>query len=496
MSPVTAATPTPGGEAIDGPVDVLVIGAGWAGLSAAVRARQQGLRVAVLEAAPQAGGRARTLRLSLAGRLCEVDNGQHLLVGAYRECLALIDELSDALSAPPVDGPAGPARAPPGEGPGPLLRPYTRHAMRLESPDGLLIRPWRAPPPLDLGGGLLSARGLSWRERWALVRAIGGLRLRRWRLPAGLTVARWLRSAGQSGTLIARFWDPLCVATLNTPLEQADAQTFAAVLRDTLGADARACEFILPIRSLDQLVPGPALAWLARHQVSVHLRTPARRLTRTAEGLWQVGALRAPHVVLALPAHNAHRLLEDSGLQTAARALAGFEYEPIVTVYVVWPEGAVSLPPWQMLTEEAALHAHGQWLFDRGVQDGLHVGAVVISARGRQWLAGGAADTGLLAAVTAQLSRQLRLPPPVDARAIVDKRATFRSTLTRPRLEVDTLGSLESGLWLAGDHVWPDYPATLEAAVRSGRQVAARIAAISVPRRSPGPARPAPPPGP
>jgi uncharacterized protein with NAD-binding domain and iron-sulfur cluster len=57
-------------------------------------------------------------------------------------------------------------------------------------------------------------------------------------------------------------------------------------------------------------------------------------------------------------------------------------------------------------------------------------------------------------------------------RTVTEKRATFRCTPDRPRIECDAFAADLPGLWLAGDYAWPDYPATLEGAVRSGRLAA------------------------
>ena len=74
-------------------VDVAVVGAGWAGLAAAVELVDAGAVVSLLDAAPRAGGRARAQALQVGGRTVELDNGQHLLVGAYRETLRLVDKV-------------------------------------------------------------------------------------------------------------------------------------------------------------------------------------------------------------------------------------------------------------------------------------------------------------------------------------------------------------------------------------------------------------------
>ena len=184
---------------------VIVVGGGWSGLAAALGVARSGLPVTLLEAAPQAGGRARGIALALAGKPLALDNGQHLMVGAYRECLALAADAGMADDA------------------------LARHPMRLQSVDGLALRSVPLPAPLHLAIALLGARGLSWAERWALLRLLGGLRLRGWPAPAGLTVDRWLRDADQPPALIARFWDPLCIATLNTAPEAACAATFVRV---------------------------------------------------------------------------------------------------------------------------------------------------------------------------------------------------------------------------------------------------------------------------
>ncbi|MFT4103200.1 MAG: FAD-dependent oxidoreductase, partial [Burkholderiaceae bacterium] len=245
--------------------DVVIVGAGWAGLSAAVHLAEKGLRPMLLDAAPQPGGRARGLTLELAGLRCPLDNGQHLIIGAYTETLSLIERVAA------------------GE---PAIR---RAAMRVDAVDGMRIRPAAWPPPFDLLGGLLRAQGLSRRERWALLRALAGLRWRGWRVRAGQTVAGWLAESGQPASLVDRFWLPLCIATMNTAPEAACAQTFANVLRDSLGASARACEFVLPTRSLDEVLPQPACDWLLARGVPLVLRHAVRAVRRDpAGGSWLV----------------------------------------------------------------------------------------------------------------------------------------------------------------------------------------------------------------
>ena len=157
--------------------------------------------------------------------------------------------------------------------------------------------------------------------------------------------------------------------------------------------------------------------------------------------------------------------------------LSDFEYDAIATVYLAWDASlSTRLPETVMLEEVPERGEFGQWLFGRDTQQGLALAAVVVSARGR--LAEDA--SALTAGIARQVSRQLNLPDPIAARAVTEKRATFRCTPQRPRVGPRTVDGDPlpwADLWLAGDHVWPDYPATLEGAVRSGLTAARELLA-------------------
>lgn len=457
-----ATTGLPAGR--PGCADVVVIGAGWAGLAAAVELCRQGLKPTLLDAAPHPGGRARAVTLTIDGEALQVDNGQHLLVGAYHEVLWLVDLVHQES--------------------GQALR---RMPMRLESVGGLSLVPSGLPAPWHLATALLRARGIAWPDRVALLRLMASLRAARWAVPEGETVAGLLGRLRQPASLSASLWEPLCVATLNTPLERACARTFAAVLRDTLGGRRADCDFLLPRSTLSGVLPDPATAWLASHGASLRWRCAARGLAWLGDR-WQVdtaaGPIEGTDLLLAVPPVNAARLLTGVADANQLAELDGFEYEPIATVYLWWrAHRSPALPDWILLDEQPQRRWHGQWLFDRGLLGGWRCAAVVVSARGRQWLAAlhdrqeGDARASPGASIAEQVASQLGLPAPDETRLIVDKRATFRCVPQRPRWRPDQLRSRAAGPWLAGDWLWPDYPATLESAVRSGLAAARGIAA-------------------
>lgn len=476
-----AARPGPGLNAAPVPaipvpaqVDAVVVGGGWAGLAAAVELAEAGRRVTLFDSAPQLGGRARGLLLRLGDIDVPLDNGQHLLMGAYRDTLSLARSLGVPVSDAPGRGAIAPG----------LLR----HPLELTAVDGLRVRAAALPAPFHLAVGLARARGLTVRERVSAVSMMLRLQLAGWRTRPGETVDALLSRFAQPDRVRRLLWEPVALGALNTPVALACAATFVRVLRDTLGGRAEAADFVLPSGTLAQVLPEPAARRLTELGARVALRSTVRGLT-PGDGGWTVradsGSLHARELVLAVPPRVAARLLEPLDMPEPGRriveALERFTPAAIATVYLAWPgTSGVRLPRWILLDEREDPDAPGQWLFDRGEHGGLRVGAVVVSAA-----APGLDGARLARSVGAQVARQLRLPQPAHARAIVEKRATFLCTPDRPRLEPWTLAracasgaTAWSRLMLAGDYACPDYPATLEAAVRSGGEAARTLAAL------------------
>jgi squalene-associated FAD-dependent desaturase len=444
------------------PVDTLVVGAGWAGLAAAVGLVEHGRAVALIDAAPQAGGRARALALRLGEETVDVDNGQHLLIGAYRATLSLIERVGvrpDAVLA--------------------------RTRLRLAGPGGFEFRAAALPAPLHLAVGLLAARGFPWGERIAMARAMASLRGGGVdAVPTGATVAEWLASQAQPAALIRRVWEPLCVGALNTPIERACAGAFARVLHDALLARASDADFLLPRATLGDVLPAPASNWLDARGVPVRLRTACRGLARTADGGWEAatdaGPQRCDSVVLAVPPQQVARLLADAVPAARLAPFDAFEHEPIATVWLAWRE-RLALPDAVMLEERADAGEHGQWLFGRTPPPSGAIRAlagVVISAAGRR----DERPDALAASVSRQVSSQLGVPLAAHSRAIVERRATIRCSPDRPRIDTDALSDVAPGIALAGDWAWHAYPATIESAVRSGDAAATFLATGTAPR--------------
>ena len=428
---------------------VAVVGAGWAGCTAAVELARRGHTVTLFEASRTLGGRARAFEFN--SRV--LDNGQHILLGAYSQTLAIMKRVGVDASAALLRLPLQ-MRYPPGSG-------------------GMDFIAARLPAPLHVGVALLRATGLSRADKLSLARFNTSARWMGWTLHVDCSVAELLARFDQTDNLIRLMWRPLCLAALNTPLEQASAKVFLAVLRDSLGARRNASDMLLPRVDLGTLFPVAAGHYVEQHGGTVRLGAKVNRLA--FEGQWRVdGADSFDALVLATPASQSAHLLRDvAGAAEAVAQLDAFTYEPIVTVYLQYAASLRQPQPMYALRDDAASGHWGQFVFDRGQLDAAQAGllSVVVSAA----TAATQLDQGLLAdAVAGQLAAALQLPSlqqPSWTRVIAEKRATFACTagLLRPGNEIGV-----AGLLLAGDYTASDYPATLESAVRSG-QAAAKL---------------------
>ncbi len=419
---------------------IAVVGAGWAGLAAAVQLVQGGAQVSVFELARRPGGRAR----QADGAAQAFDNGQHILIGAYSATLSLMRSV--------------------GADPDTLL---LRQPLALVDPAGHGLRlPPGAPLPAFVRA-VLGARHWSWRARLALLVAAGGWLRRDFRCRSDLTVQQLC--AGLPAAVQRDLIDPLGVAALNTPMPQASAQVFLRVLQDALFSGRGGADLLLPRAPLSALLPEPAWQWLGA--AGARLQTGRRVGSLAASGRgWLLDGEQVDAVVLACSAREAARLAAPIAPAWAAAA-AALRHEPIVTAWLKddrlqHAATMLALPPGPAAPAQFAfnlgrLHrdpaSQGLWAF--------------VASSAAPWLADGLAACGQ--AMLAQARQAfpgcfLGADSQVLQHLAAERRATFACTpgLLRPAAQI------APGLVAAGDHVQGPYPATLEGAVRSGQAAA------------------------
>jgi hydroxysqualene dehydroxylase len=429
---------------------VAIIGAGWAGLTAALVLARAKQPVVLLEAAAVPGGRARTVEIDGA----RLDNGQHILVGSCRHALAQMRAVgvNPILALHPVP-----------------FRLLMRRRVPGAAPETFLLAP-RSTRRRDLGAALYEADRDTWMPR-RLLALLGAWRMLYRPLARDLPVAEWLRANWQSPELTERFWDPLCLAIMNTPPSDASARIFQNVLRQSLLAGDGAARLLIPRRPLGELFPEPALHQLRTLGADVRMSTRVCGIEPTDENSFRLtlhggATLAARQVILATPPRATNRLLPPSAsLEPLRETLAKLGERSICTVYLRYAQPPPELPPLTGL-----LGQHGQWLLPRSLAGERHWVAVVISAAERY----PAPDAN---ARWRQVGRELAetfpvLGEPEHGHVICEKMATMDARSGLGGLQPETRTKLP-GLYLAGDYCARGLPSTLEAAVQSGQKAAA-----------------------
>jgi hydroxysqualene dehydroxylase len=418
---------------------IAVVGGGWAGLAAAVRAVQSGHRVTLIEMAARLGGRARGVGV----QDLTLDNGQHILIGAYTSTLALMR----AVGADPQ-------------------RCLARQRLELRFADGRRWQMGSGAPWLAFARATIRCTDWTAREKAALLATAARWAAARFECPSDWSVDRLCR--GLPPPVRSLLIDPLCVAALNTPVSEASASVLLRVLRDALFGGAGSADLLLPRQPLAELLPTPAERWLRAGGAEIRTGVRAHALVRDAAG-WRVDGELFDAVVVACPAAEAARLVEAVAPRWSAMA-RGLRHEPIVTAYLRCP-GATLPAPMTALAEGP--DAPAQFAFDHGALGGTPgVFAFVISSA-RRWVEVGldAVARAVLGQARSAFASAHWTSEPTTLSVLAEKRATFSCTpgLVRPSAEVGRR------LAAAGDYVEGPYPATLESAVRAGER-AARLA--------------------
>ena len=425
---------------------VAVVGAGWAGATAALMLARAGIHVTVFEANSVAGGRARMVEKS--GHM--FDNGQHLLLGAYSRSLAMIDSLHAGDTTPY------------------LRLPLTLQAAP-KTPAALLLIAPNLPAPLNLLAAIITAKGLSLTEKFAAAswaaRHLHGK-------PVGVTATVSQLIEKQPIRVRQLLWEPLCIAALNTPPDVATASVFVEVLKRSFTGDARGSDLIIPRVNLTTLLPEPALDAVRSLGGDIRQSTYVTSVQTTTSGatatLRDQTTQAFDFLVVATGPQHLPRLLSE--IPTAAAvvdSLRTLTYEPITTLHFDFSHGDLGQndqAPMRMLDGSP-----GQWVFWHPLANGHWRASVVISADHRS-----GDESTLSNATLLQLRQSYALPTPTWQFVVTEKRATYSCTPDQCRILTDIPKRI-GRLFFAGDWCVPELPATLEAAVISGERAAQKI---------------------
>jgi len=445
--------------------NVVVVGGGLAGLSAACALADAGYRVQLLERRPYVGGRASSYEHPGTGEV--IDNCQHVLIG---RCTNLID-LYARLGVPDA------------------IRWYNQFTFVEPGGRESVLRSTGLPAPMHSSLSFLAAKCFTLADKIAIAR---GLLAFVWGLPqdSGENFAQWLTRHGQTHGAIERFWKPVLVSALNEDPERISVHYAAKVFRESFLSSARAGEMGIPSIPLSELY-GHAVDYITARGGEVRLRTSVEGIACSgAADRWRVltadESFDADAVVLALPFEGMAKLLpqmpDAPGKEALAAKVSAFEHSPITGIHL-WFDREIT-----PLEHAVLLDSPVQWLFNKSAlqpehrASGEHYIELVVSASRALVPMQRQEIVDLAVAELRRFFPAMREATLVKAAVVKEVRATYS---VRPGLDAVRPGA--ESPWprmvLAGDWTATGWPATMEGAVRSGYQAAEAVTAMFGARR-------------
>ncbi len=428
----------------------LIIGAGWAGISAAVRLKQAHHPFHLLEASQQGGGRARCCHY----KGLNLDNGQHLLSGSCHAVLSLFEQLKmpecdyldrKTLSLSVVD-----------------LQQQKKVQIQASA---------HLPAPLNLITAFTFARGLNITEKYRLLRLLGHFRQQCDHL-SDLPLLLYLQQQQQTPSLIKNLWQPLAEAILNTPIKLASTRLFVHVLNRSFAAKKTDADLLFFKKPLCQTVPAQAQKYLGSQMLfSSAVKKIIIEQNQISGVISKQGFYPCRQIVLATPVEQTIKLLPaHPRLQQLTDTLRQFRFESIASLYFYFRPHT----PWPLNKEKLLAFTGAElpfWCLSRPQDNGDLLLCVVISACPQF---SKTQREPLMDRIEKIICQYYALPTSHWRLWVHNKKATFRADCHTHTLR-PTSQTLIRGLYLAGDYTQTGLPATLESAVVSGNQAAQQL---------------------
>jgi len=435
---------------------VVVIGAGFAGLAAAVRLVDAGRRVILFEATRHGGGRSRSFDHDSGMQL---DNGQHLMMGCYYETLAFLRTIGreNAVS-------------------------FQRNLeLDMVKPGGkrIKLRCPALPAPLHLAAGLLTMRGLGPLHKASALRIGMFLRGEVVRPDDNETCDAWLRRLGQTEGIRGAFWDPLIWAVLNDDPLVVSAAMLVAVLERAFMGTRDASRLGVPRVPLSRLYVDDSVAYLRARGADLRFGQSIRTIECDDRGVASVTTragetIETREVVTAVPPAALLDVLPAAVLRhPVLQDVAKLTTSPIINLWLF-----LDRPLWAEIPFLGLVGSPLHWLFDRtrieGIEDGgrVLVNCTISGARGF-------VDDAPQTLVDLFVAEAARYFPGngvrvLESKVVKEKRATISHAAGTYHRRPETRSPV-AGLFFAGDWVRTGIPATIESACQSGHMAAAAV---------------------
>ncbi len=325
----------------------VVIGAGWAGLSAAVELADKGFQVTLIEQSKRLGGRASSFKDEKTGDV--VDNGQHLFMGCYTDTLRYLKKI------------------------GSLSQLKFQKDLEVDFVNKnaetftLKCRSW--PAPLHLAGGLMGLKSLSFSEKLAMMKVYQAVQMNGNGSDAGSlagkTVEEWLISLGQSERARRYFWDLITIATLNEQSSIAEAEPLAVVLKEAFFSGGEKSQIAIASSGLSELCGPRAESYLSARGGRIRMNTLAAKIVTDKDSVREITlrdgeSVKADVYVSALPFHTLRNVLDQEQLDSPFFSpMKGLVNSPIFSI-TLWFDRPITDREFV-----AMLDTETQWLFNK-----------------------------------------------------------------------------------------------------------------------------------
>lgn len=430
--------------------EVIIIGGGLSGISSAVWALNSGWRPIILEKSPYLGGRVCSLYAKDAKN--KIDIGQHVLSANYQETKSLLSTIGSLKKI--------------------RFQKWLKINFKLNGKGNLIFRSWLLPSPFNFFLPLLLSPAIPWNEKAVILnwtsKKFSADQLKQ------MTVSEWLNKIGDAPVLKKLIWEPLTIAVLNTPIEEASAYLLYQALNGAFLASHFKSGLGIPCDYLDEIFVNPAMEYITDMGGSVYLRTEVKQFISSGNKIQNVitnqnRIFETPNIILAVSPYAISKLLSNSdGLNKISSHLnlEHFDYSPIITINLWFRKKVKSSFP------IAFVDSPIQWFFKLPSRNHHLFGyTVVISAAHEEVKL---SREELLQIVQGELKRffkkdifgELGLQ---KYKIIKEKRATILQTPKTLRLRPKSKTMFDN-LFLAGDWIDTELPATIESAVLSGKQ--------------------------
>jgi squalene-associated FAD-dependent desaturase len=413
----------------------VIIGSGFAGLSAAVYLSKAGYKVIILESSPKPGGRAYSFKDSKSGDI--VDNGQHILMGCYKYTLNFFNEIEADKN---------------------LL--FQENLKIIFLKENFKTFPLSCPNflyPFNLLFALMNYKAISSEEKIQFLSFFIKLFLSSGRELEKFTVYEWLKKENQSENAQKAFWEILAVGALNTNTKRASAKIFADILKEIFFKGNKASTIIIPKLDLSRTYCDQSINFIKNRKGEIYFGENVLKLEDENSKIVKIITSKREitdfdFVISSVPNFAYKKIIKSEKLNCAFEP----EYSPIISVHIWLNENLLKEKFYGLINSSV------QWIFNHEKYITLvisNAGSLIEKC-----------NEEIFKYVTEELEKFILLNPKAISsyKIIKEKKATFVPSQNIIKQRPSSATKFKN-FFLAGDWTNTGLPSTIESAVKSGK---------------------------